>query len=79
MLPPLPPLPKLPPLPPLPPLPLPLPTPQYDPDVDEGYFSHVSKIDRDKALLRIGSVRAYLTRSECYTLIGQLERVARRL
>lgn len=71
------------PLPPKLPLPMPplpaKPAYQYDPDVDENQFTHVSKVERDKALVRIGNNRAFLSRSDINRLIGQLERVVRRL
>lgn len=78
----LPPLPKLP-LPPLPLPPLPnVPTSsRYDQDADEGFATHVSvsKLKYDTAEVRIGDLRTTLTRSQVLRLIGQLERVARRL
>ncbi|QYW02499.1 hypothetical protein CPT_Silvanus_025 [Stenotrophomonas phage Silvanus] len=81
----LPPLPVLP-VPPLPTLPKPTvaipPLPvikKYDEDADEGGFTHVQKKGRDNALLRVGDKLTHLTRADCYRLIGQLERVARRL
>lgn len=61
---------------PLPPRP---PAAPYDPAGDEGYFSHVSHAGPDDALLRIGTIRMHLTRAQCNTLIGQLERVVGKL
>lgn len=72
------PLPTLNKLPTLPKLPTLTPA-RYDPDADEGGFTHVQKKGCNDALLRIGNEYANLSREDCYRLIGQLERVARRL